>query len=208
MPRCWSEQCPPQAGLHSPKHISAASLNKRLSSPAGGRYPGAPALTWAPARRQPLSSSHPQTWGDAAGQPMSGRIPARSRDTLPGAGVKLRTRDLAGAGQTCGRERGELGRPGLGCRRPHVLGSSPAVAARGLVRSSRESRWRPGLDSCGRGRWREGRPPRALQEPRGGASAPSPSLCVLGTRGQRIQFAAAATSNSLHLSIRVPTPCL
>lgn len=111
MPRCWSEQCPPQAGLHSPKAYLCSST-KCQSNPAGGsRCPGAPALTWAPERTQPLSSSHPQTWSDA---PMPGPTRARSRDALPGAREKLRTRDLLGAGQTCGGERGAPGRPGLG----------------------------------------------------------------------------------------------
>ena len=79
----------------------------------GSRCRGTGALTWALARRQPPSSSHPHRWGPAIPEPAR----ARNRDTLPEARGKLHTRNLAGARQTCGRERGAAG----------VSGSRPLV---------------------------------------------------------------------------------
>lgn len=66
----------------------------------GSRYLGALALTWAPARMQQPSNSHPQKCSEAPGPAIPRPAQARNWNILPGARDKLHTRNLAGARQT------------------------------------------------------------------------------------------------------------
>ena len=100
--------CKDERTLVSAKSRRSGNAGFRRVAP-GSRCLGARALTCAPARMQQPSNSHPQKYSEAPGPAIPRPARARNRNILPGPRDKLHTRNLAGARQTCGWERGATG---------------------------------------------------------------------------------------------------
>lgn len=155
----------------------SASVSLTLSRQAlGSRCPGAPALTWAPVRSQPRSTSHRRRRAMLPARPCRDE-PEREAGTLCRSLERLPTRNLAGAGQTCGRERGAAGAARSAYRISFLRAKARALGLPGkaALQGPRGRRGPAAPRITARPAW--------LQEGRGSARAPAQSHCVPQPRG-------------------------